>query len=300
MMTARLSTAAARSTIVVGALLTLALLSSSRASTQGTSATDQQLSALKQQVTALDRRVKDLEKTAISVPDGDKPDAATLAGRIAQLESQVRSLQSHEAVTGGRSASSKVFAPFIVVDHAGKELARITEGGEPASNGLPLSRGLYVFDGRAQVASHVGAMPDGGGRIYAARNGALPVAAMAATENGGRIQVGGPGTDAAELSVGPTGGVVQVFPPQGGSAQAQLAATPAGGELRVYNVKGEAVSWLEATTAGNARFVIGRAGNVFVEAGVLEKGIGIVLTGPQSGGAPAGLVTPNMLMGRKQ
>jgi hypothetical protein len=277
-MTTGLSTGAGRSMTAVACMVVLGLLSTRIASTQGTSGTEQQLSALRQQVSALDRRVKELEKMAISVP-GDTPDATTFEGRIAQLESKVRSLQSREASGAGNGGlqATKVVAPFIVVDHAGREIARITEGGEAGSNGLPMSRGLYVVNGRGQIASHLGATDDGSGRIYVRKDDQPIVVMGAKKDGGGQIQVGAPG-----------------------KVVVQITTTPAGGALNVFNLKGEAVSWLETTDGGNARFVIGRAGAIFVEAGVLENGRGMVVAGPQVGGAPAGLVTPNMLIGRKQ
>jgi hypothetical protein len=101
-----------------------------------------------------------------------------------------------------------------------------------------------------------------------------------------------------KLSVESSGGKVQVFPQGGGSAQAELKGTPAGGELDVYNKQGEAVGWLEATSGGNGKFTIGRGGKIYVEAAVLQNGKGMIIAGPDVGGAPPGLVIPYYLEGR--
>jgi hypothetical protein len=67
----------------------------------------------------------------------------------------------------------------------------------------------------------------------------------------------------------------------------------------VYNRAGEPVIWLEGISQDQGRLQVGRAGKVYVEAGAVPSGVGIVATGPQVGGPPAGLVIPNFLRGRK-
>jgi hypothetical protein len=89
-----------------------------------------------------------------------------------------------------------------------------------------------------------------------------------------------------------------VFPQAGGSTRAELFAGKSGGEVNVYNRGGEPVIWLEGTSQDQGRLQVGRAGKVYVEAGVVPSGVGIVATGPQVGGPPAGLVIPNFLRGR--
>lgn len=129
----------------------------------------------------------------------------------------------------------------------------------------------------------------------------LPRVVAAATPDGGVLALTGltGGSDSAlKLSVGSSGGKVQVFSQGGGSTQAELKATPAGGEFDVYNKQGEAVGWLEATSGGNGKFTIGRAGKIYVEAAVLQNGKGMIIAGPDVGGAPPGLVIPYYLEGR--
>jgi hypothetical protein len=298
-MTARLSISAVRSSVAIAActVVVLALSSTRIASAQGAAGTDQQLSALRQQLSALDRRVKELEKMAVNVDTG-KAEASTPDARIARLEAEVRSLQSEVtagAGSGGKQAPAQIVAPFVVVDSAGKPLMRVTEEG----NGF--SRGIYVYDSKTLIAGHLGVMQDGSGRVYVTREGALPKVVAAATSDGGSLALTGPAggsKSAVKLSVGSSGGKVQVFPQEGGSEQAELKATPAGGELDVYNKQGEAVGWLEATSGGNGKFTIGRAGKIYVEAAVLQNGKGMIIAGPDVGGAPPGLVIPYYLEGR--
>ncbi len=297
-MTARLSTNAAHSTVAFACtVFVLALSSTTTASAQGASGTDQQLSALRQQLSALDRRVKELEKMAVNV-DAGKPDVAPPEARIARLEAEVRSLQSEVtagAGRGGKQEPEQIIAPFVVVDRAGKPLMRVTE------EGFGFSRGIYVYDSQTLIAGHLGVMQDGSGRVYVTRKGTLPVVVAAATPDGGSLAVTGPtggSNSAVKLSVGSSGGRVQVFPQAGGSTQAELKATPAGGEFDVYNKQGEAVGWLETTSGGNGKFTIGRAGKIYVEAAVLQNGKGMIIAGPDVGGAPPGLVIPYYLEGR--
>lgn len=287
-----------RSTVAIACtVLVLALLSTRFASAQGASGTDQQLSALRQQLSALDRRVKELEKMAVNVDDG-KPDGATPDARIARLEAEVRSLQSQVtagAASGGKEAPAQIVAPFVVVDSAGKPLMRVTE------EGFGFSRGIYVYDSKTLIAGHLGVMQDGGGRVYVTRKGVLPIVVAAATSDGGSLALTGPAggsNSAVKLSVEPSGGKVQVFPQGGGSAQAELRAMPAGGAVNIYNSQGEAVGWLEATSGGNGKFTIGRAGKIYVQAAVLQNGKGMIIAGPRVGGAPPGLVIPYYLEGR--
>jgi hypothetical protein len=286
--------------VAITCIAGFALLFPRHASTQGASGTEQQLSALKLQLGALEHRVKELEKWAINV-DQEKPEAtATPDARIARLEAEVRSLQS-EVKAGARSGETQepaqIVAPFVVVDSAGKPLMRVTDEG----NGF--SRGIYVYDSNTLITGHMGVMPDGGGRIYVTRKGILPLVVAAATSDGGSLAITGPGgggvnKNAVKLSVESSGGKVQVFPQGGGSAQAELKGTPAGGELDVYNKQGEAVGWLEATSGGNGKFTIGRGGKIYVEAAVLQNGKGMIIAGPDVGGAPPGLVIPYYLEGR--
>lgn len=295
-MIAGLSTSAVRSTVVIACTVAvLTLLSTSVASSQGVSGTEQQLSALRQQLSALDHRVKELEKTAINV--GGQPEAATPDPRIARLEAEVRSLQSEmKAEAASReNQPAQIVAPFVVVDSAGKPILRVTEEG----NGF--SRGIYVYDSNTLIAGHLGVMQDGTGRVYVTRKGVLPVVVAAATSDGGTLALtsaAGGSNSALKLSVDASGGKVQVFPKGGGSAQAELKATPNGGEFDVYNKQGEAVGWLEATSGGNGKFTIGRAGKIYVEAAVLQNGKGMIIAGPDVGGAPPSLVIPYYLEGR--
>ena len=185
-MTSTCSTGAGHAMTAVVSIVVLALLSTRMASTQGSlrgrAATHRAQTTGNCAGRSRQRAREDARRR------GGTPDAAALAGQSRSSKARCAAFRAtRQSRQGAGRAPRRSFAPFIVVDHAGKELARITEGGEPSSNGLSLSRGLYVLDGRGQVASHLGAMADGGGRIYAARNGATPVAAMAATETGGRI-----------------------------------------------------------------------------------------------------------------
>jgi hypothetical protein len=120
-------------------------------------------------------------------------------------------------------------------------------------------------------------MADGRGRIFVTTNGKTPLATMVADSEGGSF-------------------VVSL--PAGKQAAVKLKATPAGGEVDVFNSLGEAVVWLEATSAGNGRFTIGRAGKIYIQAAVLQNGKGMIIAGPRVGGAPPGLVIPYYLEGR--
>jgi hypothetical protein len=249
-MTARLSTSAARSTVAIACtVVVLALLSTRIASTQGASGTGQQLSALRQQLSALDRRVKELEKTAVNV-DKDKQDEATLDVRITQLEAKVRSLQSQVAagVGSGGLQASKIVAPFIVVDHAGKQLIRITEGGGG------LSRGIYVYNSNESIAAHLGAEADGSGRIYVTKNGALPMVMMAVGSSGPIFHLGEDG----KLAVGINKSSLVFY-------------NDSGNPLSLFGTKDRGKGYMELNDSG---------GSKMVEAGMLNAGKGYVMANP--------------------
>lgn len=265
-MTSRLSIGVARSTVAIGCTVMLALLSTRLASTQGASGTDQQVSALRQQLAALDRRVKDLEKMAVPV-DAGTPDPATLAARIVELETKVRSLQSQVAAgvgTGGAQAATKILAPFVVVDRAGKPIMRVTDEADG------LSRGIYMYNSNASVAAHIGVTGDGSGRIYVTMNGALPMAMMAVSSNGPIFRLGADAKKAVEIDKSS-----MVFYNDGG--------TP----LSLFGTKDRGKGYMELNNSG---------GSKMVEAGMLNAGVGYVMANPsRSSVSPSG--NPSVLMG---
>jgi hypothetical protein len=236
------------------------------ASTQGASGTDQQISALRQQLAALDRRVKELEKVAVPA-DGGKPDPATLDVRITELEARVRSLQSQVAAgvgSGGAQAATKIAAPFVVVDRAGKPIMRVTDEADG------LSRGIYLYTSTAAVAAHIGATGDGSGRIYVTMNGALPMAMMAVSSNGPIFRLGAAAKKAVEIDMSS-----MVFYNDGG--------TP----LSLFGTKDRGKGYMELNNSG---------GSKMVEAGMLNAGVGYVMANPsRSSVSPSG--NPSVLMG---
>jgi hypothetical protein len=268
-MTLRLSTGVARSTVVIGCTVTLAFLFSTRiANTQGASSTAQQISALREQISALDRRVKDLERAAITV-DQDKPEPTTaMDRRVAALEAEVRSLQSHATTnrtSGGSEASGQIVAPFSVVDSAGKPLMRVTDGG----NGF--SRGIYIYNSNASIVAHIGTLGEGGGRVYVTKNGELPMALMAAGSEGGAFQLGA--GDKRSVVIDKS---YMVFYADGGS-----------NPLSVFGTKSRGKGYMELNDSG---------GSKMVEAGMLKAGVGYVMTNPaRSSVSPSG--NPSVLMG---
>jgi hypothetical protein len=247
-MAVRLSTITSRFTVAITCtVVMLALLSTRSASTQGTAGTNQQISVLQQQLSALDRRVKSLEEaaTAAAAADqvkpepatGGKPDGATLENRIAQLEAEVRSLQSQEAADGGggsqptkaqgsgRPASPQVLtlkAPFKVLDASGKKVILDVEGsantatltvGDPASGSVLIGIGssgsgaVIVRRSDGQKGAALGTYQDRGMGVHVfATNGQAIAGSLALDEdNRGQLQVGPAEEGSVKIGVGPSG-----------------------------------------------------------------------------------------------
>ena len=240
------STITARSTVAIACtVVMLAILSARSATTQGTSGTNQQISVLQQQLSALDRRVKDLEQAATAAAaadqvkpepsNGGKPDA-TLEARIAQLEAEVRSLQSQEAAggggesqptkmpAGGRPAGPQVLtvkAPFKVLDASGKKV--LLEVGGPANNatltvGDPASGSVTVGVGSSgsgavivrrsdgQKGAALGSYQGGMGiHVFASNGEAIAGSLTLNEEDHGQLQVGQAEEGSVKLGVGPSG-----------------------------------------------------------------------------------------------
>jgi hypothetical protein len=183
---------------------------------------------------------------------------------------------------------------LAVYDAAGKAIVKAQEKGTDP-------RGLVVLNAQGQIAAESTVEASGRGSVKVMNATGVGVAALLSGDTGGGLALTGPagGKSAVSLSVDASGGKVRIFPQAGGSAQAELAAaSEGGGAINVYNKSGEPVAWVEATGGGNGQFTIGRAGKVYVKAAVLENGRGMVATGPQVGGAPVGMVLPNILVGR--
>ena len=176
------------------------------------------------------------------------------------------------------------------------------QSGEPGISmglldGRPLAVSIFGENAKELVTLETSQK---GGSMKVSTSAGVPVAAVFAGEDGRGIALTGAagGSSAVSLRVEPEGGRVRVFAKGGGSTRAELFAGKSGGEVNVYNRSGEAVIWLEGTSQDQGRLQVGRAGNVYVDAGVLQSGVGIVVAGPQVGGPPSGLVAPNFIQGR--
>jgi hypothetical protein len=228
-----------------------------------------------------------------------RSDGQTLAGRLSLDANDLGRLQvgSPDEGKGGVDVGvgTGSGAGFVMVHTpAGKDgvALGIYRGG-------PIGVSVFAPDGEAIEASLAAGQK--GGSVKVMNVGGVGVAALLAGDTGGGLALTGPagGKSAVSLAVDGSGGKVRVFPQAGGTAQAELgAASDGGGAVNVYNKAGEPVAWVEATGGGNGQFVIGRGDKVYVKAAVLENGRGMVATGPQIGGAPVGMVLPNILVGR--
>ena len=165
--------------------------------------------------------------------------------------------------------------------------------------GRPMS--VAVFADNAKELASLRAGPKGGS-VQVMNLAGTGVGGLLAGEGGGRIALTGPagGKTAVGLSVEPSGGKVRVFPQDGGAAVAELTAeATGGGAVTVYTIAGEPVAMLQATSTGAGRFEISKAGKIYVEAGVLANGLGVVRAGPQIGGSLGGALTiPNAILGK--
>jgi hypothetical protein len=271
-MTVRFSTSAARSMIAIACTaVTLAFLPTGVGGAQGTSGTDAQISALKQQVNALERRVTELQIATASVDTAkirqDEAKIMLLEGQISQLQVEVRGLGADAADSGrqkGTQSASKIVAPFVVVDRAGKVVMRVSD------EGGGLSRGVYFYNKNEAVVSHMGATPDGSGRVYVTMNGALPMAMMAISGDGPIFRLGAGTQKAVEIDKSS-----MVFYSDGGSP------------LSLFGTKARGKGYMELNNSG---------GSKMVEAGMLNAGVGYVMANPSRSSVSIN-GNPSVLMG---
>jgi len=137
-----------------------------------------------------------------------------------------------------------------------------------------------------------------GGSVRVSNPAGVGVGGLQANATGGGLVLTGPngGTSAVNLGVDGTGGTVNVFRAAGGNAQASLSAVGGGG-VTVYDTSGEPVAMLRAIKE-TGRLEISRGGQIYVEAGILPSGVGVVRAGPQIGGPAVGLGIPWAIMGK--
>jgi hypothetical protein len=276
-MSSVLSTKVGRSIVAIGCVALLPLFSARVVNTQGISAsanppkpnTVADINALRQQVVALERRVVELEKKKVELAKEESDDEA----RVKKLEQRLASLEktpenrnaSTKAETGGPEAFTTVTAPFVVVDRAGKPLMRVHEEEEG------FSRGIYIYNGDAKVVAHVGAMGDGGGRIYVTRPAALPMALMAAPVDG-----------SASFELSANGKKSLVI-----DKQSLVYYNDAHTPIAVFGSKDRSKGYLELNDSAGAKMV---------EAGSLATHKGYVLASPyQASVSPQG--DPSVLKG---
>jgi hypothetical protein len=225
-------------------------------------------------------------------------------------------VRNHDRIVGELGNDTSGNGTLVVSDMAGKPIVKAQEKGTDP-------RGLLVLNSQGQIAAQSTVRLSGAGLVMAlsesgkasasitaeANGGSVQVmnptgvgvGALLAREGGGRIALTGPagGKTAVGLSVEASGGKVRVYPQAGGSAQAELTAeATGGGAVTVYTTDGEAVGMLQAMSTGAGRLEIDEGKQIFVEAGVLPSGVGIVRAGPQIGGPPVGLAIPNAIMGK--
>jgi hypothetical protein len=222
------------------------------------------------------------------------PDGQTVEGSLALDSYQKGQLGLGDDNSGGTNIGvGRAGAGFIIVRRSdgnnGMTLGQL--------QGRPLSLTILGDKDKELVSLRT---DEKGGRLQLATPTGGAVAGLFAGDTGGGLALTGPagGKSAVSLSVTTTGGKVRVFPQAGGSASAELTAEPSGGAVTTYNSAGEPVALLQATNSGAGRLEISRAGQIYVEAGVLPSGLGIVRAGPQTGG-PIGLEIPYAIMGKK-
>lgn len=293
-MAVRLSTITSGSTVAIACtLVMLATFSTRSARTQAKSGTDAQISALQHQLSAMDRRVKDLEQAAQAAAaadqvkeepaSGGKPGGGTLEKRIAELEAEVRSLQSQDSGGGGGSQTTKLLgggrpggpqvltvkAPFRVLDASGKKV--ILEVAETSNRpslrlGDPASGGVWAGVGVSGSGALIVFRPDGqDGAALGNRQGAMGVyvlnpdgqkidASMTTSKEGGTLRLNTSGKQAVQIDKSSL-----VFYSEGGSP------------LSLFGTKDRGKGYMELNDSG---------GSKMVEAGMLNEHKGYVLATP--------------------
>jgi hypothetical protein len=167
-------------------------------------------------------------------------------------------------------------------------------------DGRPMGVDVFGESGKELVSMRTDSK---GGTVRVMTPAGVAVAALLAGENGGGVALTGPsgGKSAVSIGVEPSGGKVRVFPAGGGPAQAELTAEVSGGAVTLYNSSGTPSALLSTGANGAGALEISRAGTVYVEAGVLPNGVGVVRAGPKIGGPPIGaLGFANTIIGKVQ
>ncbi len=167
-------------------------------------------------------------------------------------------------------------------------------------DGRPMGVDVFGDSGKELVSMRTDSK---GGTVRVMTPTGVAVAALLAGENGGGVALTGPsgGKSAVSIGVEPSGGKVRVFPAGGGSAHAELTAEPSGGAVTLYSSSGVPSAVLSTGKSGAGALEISRDGTVFVEAGVLANGVGVVRAGPRIGGPPIGaLGFANTIVGKSQ
>ena len=245
------------------------------------------------------------------------PDGQTVEGSLALSASNKGRLLVGDAKSGGVDAGAGSSRSGFLVVRGDNGKAGIDMG---QLNGRPMAVGIFGASGKELVSMRtdekggsvevmnatgvkLGSLKadETGGSVQVSNPTGTGVGGLLGRESGGRIALTGPagGKTAVGLSVEASGGKVRVFPQNGGPAQAELTAeTTGGGAVTVYSTAGEPVGLLQATSTGAGRLEISKAGQIYVEAGVLPSGLGVVRAGPQIGGPPVGLGIPNAIMGK--
>lgn len=222
------------------------------------------------------------------------PDGQTIEGSLSLTPTNKGSLEVGDPRSGGSHIG-------VGQSGAGYVIVRLADGKRGIALGQllgrPMSVGVFGENDKELVSLRTDPK---GGSVQVMNPTGVGVGGLLASETGGRVALTGPagGKNGVSLSVEATGGKVRVFPQGGGSAQAELTAEPSGGAFTVYTSSGQPVALLQATSSGAGRLEISRAGQIYVEAGVLPSGVGVVRAGPQIGGPPVGLGIPDAIMGK--
>lgn len=163
--------------------------------------------------------------------------------------------------------------------------------------GSPLQVAIYNATKQRTAAMYA---DQTGGVMKVATAKGVAVGGLYAEASGGTLALGASsgGPIQVDLSAG-SGGALKLKSAGDGTPRVALEAAGATGGVTAYNTAGEPVAILSSLPAGTGRLQLSQGPTVFVEAGVSVDGVGVVRTGPRSGGATGALAIPYQIVGRK-
>ena len=219
-------------------------------------------------------------------------DPESVRKRIADLEQRVKELE--EAAGRGELGSSRVVAPFEVVDHAGKRVFYVEEGSLVAvfnSAGKAVARisasesgGFFTgYSAAGDLSTTVGAVGGSAGvRVLEGSVNRVDLGRDEVSQNYRLKIFGSSGALAAGIGETSKGPGTAFVADTAGDVKASIAVdSQQRGRVSVFNSKYTIASLTQGDSKGGLLLLNNSNGTMMVEAGSTAEGVGVVRAGPE-------------------